>query len=328
MTGQEEIESTVRTITRINKSKIGSEYQPMVVYPLYASMSSAKQLRVFEPAPKGHRKIIISTNIAETSITINGIKYVIDTGMIKGKLYNPITNIELLKVHRVSKSQAWQRTGRAGRQSDGICYRLFNETEYDNMSLNTVPEILRSNLNSVALQLISLGIDDLLNFDFMSKPSSESLESACNELTLLGAIRLKNKSENDNNDLVVGLNNGAKRQRLNESTTIDNIKRFILTDYGIKMVRYPLDPRLSRCILAANQLGCVEEIIKIVSCLSVETIFHNLANIGGNSANNSKREYAAQIRQKFTSSDGDHITLLNVYKAFVANKNKKVTFVI
>ncbi len=156
MTGQEEIESTVKTISELNKANAKS--LPMLVLPLYSSMPSQKQLKVFEKAPNGHRKIIISTNIAETSITIKGIKYVIDTGMIKSKMYTPSNNLEILKVHKISKSQAWQRTGRAGRESNGICYRLFTEAEFESMPLSTVPEILRSNLSSVGLQLIALGI--------------------------------------------------------------------------------------------------------------------------------------------------------------------------
>ncbi len=112
MTGQEEIESTVKALTDMNKSNPSN--LPMHVFPLYAALSHNKQLKVFKKSIDGHRKVIISTNIAETSITIPGIKYVIDTGMIKSKFYTPATNLEMLKVHKISKSQAWQRTGRAG----------------------------------------------------------------------------------------------------------------------------------------------------------------------------------------------------------------------
>ena len=228
--------------------------------------------------------------------------------MIKGKLYTPQTNLEMLKVHKISKSQAWQRTGRAGRESDGICYRIFTEAEYDAMPLNTVPEILRSNLTSVALQLIALGISDILNFDFMSKPSNECLEAALNDLELLGAIRKQNVEK------VAPVENGmqAPIKKLKTSSLYE------LTDIGKKMSQFPLDPKLSRCILAAESLSCVEDILKIVSVLSVENIFHhNLTNTNG------KRDQAQLIRQKFSSADGDHITLLNVFKAFSANKQSR-----
>lgn len=292
MTGQEEIESTVKTISELNKANMKSH--PMLVLPLYSSMPSNKQLKVFEKAPNGHRKIIISTNIAETSITIKGIKYVIDTGMIKSKMYTPGNNLEVLKVHKISKSQAWQRTGRAGRESSGICYRLFTEAEFESMPLSTVPEILRSNLSSVGLQLIALGMKDLANFDFMNKPSGESLEAALNELEALGAIKKseKNKSFYD------------------------------LTAIGKRMAQFPLEPKLSRCILAAEKLNCVEDVLKIVSVLSVDSIFHSSG--AASMSNASKKDLAETIKQKFVSADGDHITLLNVYKAFVANKNNRV----
>jgi ATP-dependent RNA helicase DHX33 len=292
MTGQEEIESTVKTICELNKANMKS--LPIIVLPLYSSMPSNKQLKVFEKAPSGHRKIIISTNIAETSITIRGIKYVIDTGMIKSKMYTPGNNLEVLKVHKISKSQAWQRTGRAGRESSGTCYRLFTEAEFESMPLSTVPEILRSNLSSVGLQLIALGMKDLANFDFMNKPSAESLEAALNELEALGAIK---KSENKS--------------------------LYELTAIGKRMAQFPLEPKLSRCILAAEKLNCVEDVLKIVSVLSVDSIFHSSGT--ASMSNASKKDLAETIKQKFVSADGDHITLLNVYKAFVANKNNRVS---
>ncbi|CAF1020682.1 unnamed protein product [Brachionus calyciflorus] len=299
MTGQEEIDSTVKTISELNKSN--SKLAPMLVLPLYAALPSGKQLKVFEKAPNGFRKVIISTNIAETSITIKGIKYVIDTGMIKGKLYTPQNNLEMLKVHKISKSQAWQRTGRAGRESSGICYRLYTESEFEKMSLNTIPEILRSNLLSVALQLIALGITDLVNFDFISKPSTEALNSALNDLELLGAVKKNFQNEN------------IVEENVNKKRIISY--NYELTDIGRKMAYFPLDPKLSRCILTADKLGCVEEVLKIVSILSVDNVFHAQTNTSN------KRDQAEAVRQKFVSADGDHITLLNVYKAFLANKS-------
>ncbi|RNA11852.1 ATP-dependent RNA helicase DHX33 [Brachionus plicatilis] len=301
MTGQEEIESTVKTISELNKSN--GKLSPMLVLPLYAALPSAKQLKVFEKAPSGCRKVIISTNIAETSITIKGIKYVIDSGMIKGKLYTPQNNLELLKVHKISKSQAWQRTGRAGRESSGICYRLFTESEFESMTLNTVPEILRSNLLSVALQLTALGIDDLINFDFISKPSVEALTTALNDLELLGAVKKFFKD-----------NNGTENPEPVSKKRMISF-RYELTEMGRKMAHFPLDPKFSRCILSADKLGCVEEVLKIVSVLSVDSVFHAQTNTSN------KRDQAEAARQKFSSADGDHITLLNVYKAFMANKS-------
>lgn len=318
MTGQEEIDSTVRTINQLNKSASSqsSDTAAMLVLPLYAALPSNKQLKVFDKAPDGHRKIIVSTNIAETSITIKGIKYVIDTGMIKSKLFTPQNSLEMLKVHKISKSQAWQRSGRAGRETEGICYRLYTESEYESMPLNTVPEILRSNLLSVVLNLIALGIGDILAFDFMSKPSVDSINTALNDLELLGAVR-KVTTPGMSNGTSAENGNGepAAKKRATESHV-----KYELTDLGKKMSQFPLDPKLSRCLLAAEKTKCIEDVLKIVSLLSVENVFHG----NSNHVSSTKRDHIQTVRQKFVSADGDHITLLNVYKAYVANKNVKV----
>jgi ATP-dependent RNA helicase DHX33 len=312
MTGQDEIDSVCRTISELSKPNNKTSTTPMYVLPFYASLPSIKQLRVFKPAPEGHRKVIVSTNVAETSVTISGIKYVVDTGMIKCKTYTPQNSLEMLRVTKISKSQAWQRTGRAGRESSGVCYRLYTESEYESMPLNTVPEILRSNLSSVALQLIAIGINDLLSFDFMNKPSNESILTALTELEMLGAIKKttnqENKEINDDFDQPC-----IKKSRFDDSSSTN----YELTDIGKKMARFPLDPKLSRCVLAAEKLKCTEDVLKIVSLLSVESIFINT-----NEA--SKRDHFQNIRQKFVSNDGDHITLLNVMKAYIANKQNKV----
>lgn len=170
LTGQEEIEAMSKTCRDIAKH-LPDGCPSMLVLPLYASLPYAQQLRVFQGAPKGYRKVIISTNIAETSITISGIKYVVDTGMVKAKKYNPDSGLEVLAVQRVSKTQAWQRTGRAGREDSGICYRLYTEDEFEKFEKMTVPEIQRCNLASVMLQLLAMKVPNVLTFDFMSKPS-------------------------------------------------------------------------------------------------------------------------------------------------------------
>lgn len=233
--------------------------------------------------------------------------------MIKGKIYNPQTQLELLKVHKISKSQAWQRTGRAGRESPGTCYRLYTEAEYEAMPLNTVPEILRSNLLSVVLNLLALGITDLLGFDFMSKPSVDALSAALDELELLGAVQRHGGGAQMNGSTINGTNSVV--EPVSKKPKLDAQDDYELTELGRKMAQFPLDPKLARCILAAEKLNCVEEVIKIVSVLSVENVFVNDV---------AKRDHITAVRHKFVSDDGDHITLLNVYKAFVANRTVKV----
>ncbi|XP_028278046.1 ATP-dependent RNA helicase DHX33 [Parambassis ranga] len=275
MTGQEEIEALARTCRDIAKH-LPDGCGPMVVIPLYASLPPVQQLRVFQPAPKGCRKVILSTNIAETSVTISGIKYVIDTGMVKAKRFNPDSGLEVLAVQRVSKAQAWQRAGRAGREDSGSCYRLYTEQEFDNLLPMTVPEIQRCNLAGVMLQLMALGIPDVMNFDFMSKPSPEAVRSAVEHLELLGAVEKKEGQVS-------------------------------LTPLGKKMASFPLEPRYAKTILLSPDYSCSEEVLSIVSLLSVDTVLYNPP---------ARREEVLAARKKFSSSEGDHMTLLNIYRAF------------
>ncbi|XP_041354256.1 ATP-dependent RNA helicase DHX33-like [Gigantopelta aegis] len=281
LTGQEEIESAVLSIRDLARDT-HNDLPPMVVCPLYAALPSYLQLRVFEPTPKGSRKVIVSTNIAETSITIPGIRFVIDSGVVKAKVFNPGSGLDLLKVVRVSRAQATQRMGRAGREAPGACYCLYTEEEHDAFRANTLPEILRCNLSSIVLQLLALGITDIVNFDFMDKPSVESIVNALDQLHRLGAV---------------------------EKT--DKIK---LTPTGKKMAAFPLDPRLSKTILVSKDFHCSEEILSIVSMLSVESVFFTPQN---------KRDAALAARKKFVSSEGDTVTLLNIYKAYKSARGDK-----
>uniref|UniRef100_K1R3L3 RNA helicase n=1 Tax=Magallana gigas TaxID=29159 RepID=K1R3L3_MAGGI len=239
LTGQEEIESAVKTIRDITRST-EENMAPLVVCPLYAALPSHAQLKVFKPTPRGCRKVIVATNIAETSVTIQGIKFVIDSGVVKAKVFNPNSGLDLLKVVRVSKAQALQRTGRAGRESAGSCYRLYTEQEFEQFSDSTVPEIQRCNLSSVVLQLLALGISDIVNFDFMDKPSTESIIAAVHQLHNLGAVV--------------------------KETSIK------LTPVGRKMAAFPLEPRLGKTLLIAKEHNCLEEILTIVSLLSVDSV--------------------------------------------------------
>ncbi|KAI8752908.1 ATP-dependent RNA helicase DHX33 [Biomphalaria glabrata] len=287
LTGQEEIESAVKTIKDLARDL--KDVPQLVVLPLYAALPSQTQIKVFAKTPPGHRKVVVATNIAETSITIHGIKYVIDSGMVKAKVYNPHSGLDLLKVVTASKAQVLQRTGRAGREAPGVCYRLFTESEFQNMSTNTVPEIQRCNLASVVLQLMALGISDVLTFDFMDKPAPESINAALEELVILGALERQVNS--------------------------DILK---LTPLGKQMAAFPLDPRFSKVILLAKDYDCLEEILSIIAMLSAESVLVSVSN---------KRKECLESHQKFMSSEGDHIMLLNIYRAYKSvNGNKSWCF--
>ncbi|XP_067833609.1 ATP-dependent RNA helicase DHX33-like, partial [Heptranchias perlo] len=186
------------------------------------------------------------------------------------------SGLEVLAVQHVSKAQAWQRAGRAGRQQSGICYRLYTEEEFEKFLNMTVPEIQRCNLASVMLQLLALRIPNILTFDFISKPSPDAVRAAIEQLDLLGAVERK-----------------------------DN--HIILTPLGKKMAAFPLEPRFSKTLLLSPEFHCTEEILTIVSLLSVDSVLYNL---------HAKRDEVYSVRKKFISSEGDHMTLLNIYHAF------------
>jgi pre-mRNA-splicing factor ATP-dependent RNA helicase DHX16 len=175
LTGQEEIETAAEILTQRSRN-LGSRIPELMICPVYANLPSEQQAKIFEKTPKGARKVVLATNIAETSLTIDGICYVIDTGFNKQKSYNARSGMESLVVTPVSQAAANQRAGRAGRTQPGKCFRLFTAWSFQHeLEPNTVPEILRTNLGNVVLMLKSLGINDLVHFDFMDKRKCDSL---------------------------------------------------------------------------------------------------------------------------------------------------------
>ena len=242
LTGQEEIEVAARTL---NKCRLlfPSDWKDLVVCPLFAALPNHQQQKVFKSTPYNCRKVVLSTNIAETSITIPDIKYVIDTGLVKSRGYNPLIGLDLLLVQPISKAQARQRAGRAGREMAGYCYRLYTEESFVSLPEHTIPEIQRCNLSNVILQLLAVGIKDIVGFDYMDPPSEDCLLSALEELYLLGAIEKKDS--------------------------------LCLTPLGRQMSHYPLNPPLARAILSAQGYGCVTELLSVVAMLSVDSVLYS-----------------------------------------------------
>jgi len=271
LTGQEEIDAAKEILEQRTRG-LGSKISELIVLPIYSTLPSDMQAKIFEPAPAGGRKVILATNIAETSLTIDGIIYVIDTGFCKQKSYNPRTGMESLIVTPISKASAQQRAGRAGRVAPGKCFRLFTSFSYQHeLDEETVPEIQRTNLGNVVLLLKSLGIDKIVEFDFMDPPPAETLIRALEQLYALGAL-------NDRGEL---------------------------TKLGRRMAEFPLDPMLSKMILASEKYKCSEEIITICSMLQINNaIFYRPKD---------KAIHADNARINFFKPQGDHITLLNVY---------------
>ncbi len=240
LTGQEEIDTACEILYERCKT-LGPDAPELIILPVYSALPSEMQSKIFEPAPPGSRKVIIATNIAETSLTIDGIFYVVDPGFVKQNVFNAKTGMDSLVVTPISQAQGKQRAGRAGRTGPGKCYRLYTERAYrDEMLATNVPEIQRTNLASTVLSLKAMGINDLLSFDFMDPPPMETLIMAMEGLHALSAL--------DDEGL--------------------------LTRLGRRMAEFPLEPQLSKTLIMSVHLGCADEILSIVSMLSVQNIYY------------------------------------------------------
>lgn len=283
LTGREEIETCCESI--IQRMSLMYKKKPktseLIVLPIFSAMPSEMQSRIFEPTPEGKRKVVIATNIAETSITIDGIFYVIDPGFVKVNAYDPKRGMDRLIVQPISQAQANQRSGRAGRTGPGMCYRLYTKSAYMNeMEHNTSPEILRQNLANTILMLKAMGIDDVLNFGFMDRPKEESMIKALEELYILDALDENGK----------------------------------LTKIGKNMSFFPMEPLLSKTLIKSFEFGCSYEVIEIISMLSVPEIFYRPKE---------KRDTADRLKRAFDSYQGDHLTLLKVYREWEKNNYSK-----
>ncbi|KAH1264470.1 Pre-mRNA-splicing factor ATP-dependent RNA helicase DEAH1 [Glycine max] len=275
LTGQEEIETAEENLKHRIRG-LGTKIGELKICPIYANLPTELQAKIFDPTPERVRKVVLATNIAETSLTIDGIKYVIDPGYCKMKSYNPRTGMESLKVTPISKASAMQRAGRCGRTGPGKCFQLYTAyTFHKEMDDNTVPEIQRTNLANVVLTLKCLGIDNVMHFDFMDPPSDDALLKA---LELLYALSALNKFGE-------------------------------LTKVGRRMAEFPLDPTLSKMIVASEKFKCSDDIISIAAMLSVgKSIFYRPKD---------KQVYADNAMRNFhTGNVGDHIALLRVYNSW------------
>nr|CAI5834056.1 unnamed protein product [Callosobruchus analis] len=237
LTGQEEIE-TCQELLQDRLRRLGSKVKELLVLPVYANLPSDMQAKIFEPTPPGARKVILATNIAETSLTIDNIIYVIDPGFVKQNHFNSRTGMESLIVVPISKASANQRAGRAGRVAAGKCFRLYTAWSYKHeLEDNTVPEIQRINLGNAVLMLKALGINDLVHFDFLDPPPHETLVLALEQLYALGALNHHGE----------------------------------LTKLGRRMAEFPVDPMMAKMLLAGEKYKCSEELVTIAAMLSVNS---------------------------------------------------------
>ncbi|KJA15451.1 hypothetical protein HYPSUDRAFT_48384 [Hypholoma sublateritium FD-334 SS-4] len=292
LTGEAEIEDACRKIKLEADDLINqdpSSVGPIVCIPLYSSLPPQQQQRIFDPPPAAiqggppGRKVVISTNIAETSLTIDGIVYVVDPGFSKQKVYNPRIRVESLLVSPISKASAQQRAGRAGRTRPGKCFRLYTEKDFMNeLEEQTHPEILRSNLSNTVLELMKLGIKDLVSFDYVDAPAPETLMRALELLNYLAAL------DDEGN----------------------------LTPLGGMMAEFPLDPQLAKLLIVSPEFKCSNEILTITAMMSVPNIW--LRPPGA-----TQRRDADAAKALLTVPDGDHLTLLNVYNQYILNMHDK-----
>ena len=281
LTGQDEVEEAVSMLLDYSKSlsSRSNDFKKMYVLPLHGSLPSRDQFKVFETFPRSVRKVIVSTNIAEASVTIPGITFVVDSGFVKMKFFNPKTCSDTLVVVPVSQASAKQRAGRAGRTSSGKVFRLYREEDFKLLSEFTTPEIQRSSMAGVILQLKALGVSNIYDFDFPAKPHEVNLLSGLELLFALGAL------DEDGE----------------------------LTDLGMKMAEFPLEPTLSKMLLESERFECSEEILTIVSMLQVDSIFQSPGGSGQRSIQ------ARNAKYRFSVEEGDLISYLNIYNEFIAN---------
>ncbi|TYT74992.1 ATP-dependent RNA helicase HrpA [Desulfobotulus mexicanus] len=259
----------------------GRNYKGAVILPLYARLTGTQQRRVFQPADG--RKIVVATNVAETSLTIPGIRYVVDTGVARVPRYIPGIRSTSLPIVPISKSSADQRKGRCGRVANGICIRLYSEESYEARERFTTPEILRANLADVLLKMTALRLGDIRDFPFVDRPADRLIKDGYDILQELGAIC------------------PVKSQKKETSG-------FELTSVGKRMASIPLDPRIARMLVSAEELGCVEDVAVIAAGITA---------VDPRERPEDKKQQALQAQKNFVDPLSDFITLLNIWKKFI-----------
>ena len=295
LTGKEEIERMCRRLNERVREMPEDECPDMQVLPLYAALSPELQARVFAPPPAGCRRVVVATNLAETSLTVPGVVFVVDPGFTKQNEYDPATGMDSLKVTSISAVQARQRAGRAGRTRAGRCFRLYTREHFElDMPTTTVPEIQRTSLVGTVLYLKTLRIEglDVLDFDFLDKPDVEAMGDALRQLYALGAID----------------EDGA------------------VTDLGREMSPLPVEPQLARAMLAARRFGCVDEMATVAAMLSVERVYtgNGPPREGEGDGDGDRRGAPPEsLCSEHERRMGDHVVLMRTYQAWARGGHRR-----
>ncbi|MBW9121056.1 ATP-dependent RNA helicase HrpA [Microbacterium trichothecenolyticum] len=268
-------EAEIRDAADAVRGMYAKDAAPTEVLPLYGRLSAAEQHRVFERSqvPGIRRRVILATNVAETSLTVPGIRYVVDTGTARISRYSNRSKVQRLPIEAVSQASAQQRSGRAGRTSDGIAIRLYSEEDFGTRPEFTEPEILRTSLASVILQMLSLGFGDISSFPFLTPPDSRGVKAALDLLVELGAVR----------------------------TGRDHPT---LTDLGREISRLPIDPRFARMLVEARRTGVLRDVLAIVAGMSIQDVRERPED---------RRDEADRLHARFTDPSSDFLSLLNLW---------------
>ncbi|MGA7147620.1 MAG: ATP-dependent RNA helicase HrpA, partial [Microbacterium sp.] len=271
-------EAEIRDATDAVRGMYAKDAAPTEVLPLYGRLSSAEQHRVFERSaiPGVRRRVILATNVAETSLTVPGIRYVIDTGTARISRYSNRSKIQRLPIEAISQASAQQRSGRAGRTSPGVAIRLYSDEDFASRDEFTEPEILRTSLASVILQMLSLGFGDISSFPFLMPPDSRGVKAAFDLLIELGAVRASREGD----------------------------RSPALTDLGREIARLPIDPRFARMLIEARKTNVLRDVLVIVAGLSIQDVRERPEE---------RREEADRFHARFTDQTSDFLSLLNLW---------------
>jgi ATP-dependent helicase HrpA len=298
----------LRSRVQTNRRLAGTE-----ILPLYARLSLAEQHRVFSPGSGGRRRIVLATNVAETSLTVPGIKYVIDTGTARISRYSHRTKVQRLPIERISQASANQRSGRCGRVSDGIAIRLYSEEDFEARREFTDPEILRTNLAAVILQMTAMGVarspKDIENFPFVEPPETRAINDGVNLLRELGALAEPGKPADAVREPQASGRGGGRGQRREPG----------LTTVGHQLAQLPVDPRLGRMIVEAGKRGCVREVMILAAALTIQDPRERPSADSG-----SKQQQAAELHKRFVDENSDFTGILNLWR-YVQDKQKELS---
>ncbi|MGZ4465816.1 MAG: ATP-dependent RNA helicase HrpA [Nocardioides sp.] len=282
--GEREIRDTADALGDLNLRN------PLEVVPLYSRLSAAEQHRVFAPRSGSGRRVVLATNVAETSLTVPGIRYVVDTGVARISRYSVRTKVQRLPIEPISQASANQRSGRCGRVAAGIAIRLYSEEDFEGRPEFTDPEILRTNLASVILQMASLGLGDVARFPFVEPPDKRNVTAGVQLLEELGAV-------------VPAAADAGRPPEVGPQARERRTTR--LTKVGQRLARLPIDPRLGRMVLEAERLGCVREVVVIAAALSLQDPRERPAE---------QQAQADQQHARFKAEDSDFLTWLNLWR--------------